>query len=222
MNHDNDRSLDQPDGDSLNTKRQPGLHEDGMADDPFVQFDRWFAEAVSGGVREPEAMCLSTATPEGKPSGRMVLLKGYDEKGFVFFTNYDSRKGEELKRNGFAALTFYWAEPYRQVRIEGAIQQVSEEESDRYFGSRPRGSQVSARSSAQSAAVASRAELENKARAVEEQFMDKPIPRPENWGGFRLVPSVMEFWQGRDDRLHDRILYSANADGGWSRIRLCP
>jgi pyridoxamine 5'-phosphate oxidase len=199
-----------------------GIHEKDMARNPIDQFEKWFAEAVKNKVSEPNAMHLSTATIDGKPSGRIMLLKGFDEKGFVFFTNYDSRKGKELKNNNFASLTFLWLELFQQVRIEGTVHPISVEESANYFNSRPRGSQISAWASSQSNIVSSRKDLENKIREIEIRFKNKPIPRPDNWGGFCLTPKSMEFWQGRANRLHDRIQYQLEQENIWSIHRLFP
>ena len=199
-----------------------GIVEKDFADNPVDQFEKWFNDALENNVTEPNAMHLSTATPDGKPSGRFVLLKGFDERGFVFFTGYDSRKGRELKSNAHAALTFFWHELFRQVRIEGTVQPVSAEESDIYFQSRPRESQVSAASSPQGLILKSRDELEKKVKEIEEKFNVKPIPRPANWGGFRLFPVRIEFWQGKANRLHDRIVYQLRDDSIWTMHRLSP
>jgi pyridoxamine 5'-phosphate oxidase len=199
-----------------------GLDEKDMADDPILQFENWFEDAVKNKVNEPNVMHLSTATPAGRPSGRIMLLKGFDENGFVFYTNYDSRKGSELRNNKFASMTFLWLELYRQVRIEGTVTPLSAKDSDEYFHSRPRGSQIGAFASAQSHVLASREELEKIADEAEERFKGHPIPRPDNWGGFCLKPDYIEFWQGRANRLHDRIKYSLEADGKWSMQRLYP
>ncbi len=183
--------------------------------DPLAQFVAWFREA---GVPVPEAMALATATPDGRPSARMVLLKGFDERGFVFFTSYTSRKGRELDANPHAALLFHWHEPGRQVRIEGAASKVPAEESAAYFRSRPRLSRLSAIASAQSEPVAARAELEARVAALEGEL---DPPRPAEWGGYVLEPDAYEFWQHRDDRLHDRFRYEREA-GGWRIERLQP
>lgn len=199
-----------------------GINEKDMAKNPIDQFEKWFLGAVKNKVNEPNAMHLSTATVDGKPSGRILLLKGFNEKGFVFFTNYDSRKGNELKNNKFAALTFLWLELFQQVRIEGTVHPISVEESDNYFNSRPRGSQISAWASSQSHIVSSRIDLEKKIKEIEIRFKNKPIPRPDNWGGFYLSPNNMEFWQGRANRSHDRIQYQLNQENIWSIHRLFP
>jgi pyridoxamine 5'-phosphate oxidase len=199
-----------------------GIDENDMASNPIMQFRKWYDEALKYEVYEPDAMHLATATPDGIPSGRMVLLKGFDKKGFVFFTNYESRKAYELKKNNSAALTFYWPELYRQVRIEGKVNKINVKDSDIYFQARPRGSQISADASAQSHVVESRVELEKMAYEIEQKYLDKPIPRPINWGGFCLSAEVVEFWQGRDNRLHDRIQYKLEQDNGWLIQRLYP
>ena len=187
--------------------------------DPFAQFAAWFEEAAH--LPEPNAMTLATATPDAWPSARMVLLKGDDSRGFLFFTNYGSRKSGELTRNPRAALVFFWPQLHRQIRIEGVVERVSPEESDAYFATRARGSQIAARASAQSRVLSGREELEERVRAVEEAFEDRPVPRPEFWGGYRMVPEVIEFWQGRPNRLHDRIRYVRRGEA-WAIERLAP
>ncbi|MDN7489930.1 pyridoxamine 5'-phosphate oxidase [Burkholderia sp. AU31652] len=199
------------------------LDEADVAHDPFVQFDRWFKEALAAKLPEPNTMTLATVGADGRPSARIVLIKGVDERGFVFFTNYESRKGRDLAAHPEAALLFYWIELERQVRIEGRIEKTSAEESDRYFASRPLGSRIGAWASQQSAAIDSRATLEAQEKAVSERYGDNP-PRPPHWGGYRLVPDSIEFWQGRPSRLHDRLLYTRDAgtSTGWSISRLSP
>lgn len=199
-----------------------GINEKDILKDPVQQFDKWFSEAVTDKIVEPNVMHLSTVGKNGRPSGRIVLLKGYDENGFVFYTNYDSRKGEELKHNNFASLTFLWLELYRQVRIEGKVTPVSAEESDNYFKSRPKGSQIGAVASAQSRILESRETLEKTAQDLEKKYRDEPVPRPENWGGYCLKPDYIEFWQGRANRLHDRIIYTMNNNSEWKIERLFP
>ena len=167
-------------------------------------------------------MFLATATPDGKPSGRVVLLKGFDERGFIFYTNYGSRKAIELDKNNAASLTFLWLEIYKQVRVEGTVQRISDKESDQYFNSRPRESQIGAWASDQSQPIANRDVLEREMEALEKQFEGKPIPRPENWGGFCVKPQQIEFWLGRANRLHDRILYQRSDDNIWTKQRLSP
>jgi pyridoxamine 5'-phosphate oxidase len=188
--------------------------------DPWAQFRRWFDEAA-GAMANPEAMAAATADREGRPSVRMVLLKGWDERGFVFFTNYDSRKGHELSDNPNASLLFHWDPCGRQVRIEGSVERTSEAESDAYFGTRPRGSQVGARASRQSRPVDSREALDVAVLAVDAEFAGRPIPRPASWGGVRILPRAFEFWQHRDNRLHDRLRYSPHGDE-WEITRLQP
>ncbi|MBN3569405.1 pyridoxamine 5'-phosphate oxidase [Burkholderia cenocepacia] len=199
------------------------LDEADAAPDPFAQFDRWFKEALAAQLPEPNTMTLATVGADGRPSARIVLIKGVDERGFVFFTNYESRKGHDLAVHPQAALLFYWIELERQVRIEGRIEKTSEEESDRYFASRPLGSRIGAWASEQSAVIDSRATLEAREKAVSERYGDNP-PRPPHWGGYRLVPDSIEFWQGRPSRLHDRLLYTrdAAAASGWTISRLSP
>lgn len=194
-----------------------------VAADPFAQFNAWLTEAVAEIKPEPFAMTLATCTPAGKPSARMVLLRGFDEHGFCFYTCYESRKGEELKANPHAALVFYWGPLHRQVRIEGSIMVLSAEESDHYYHRRPRESQFAAWASPQSRVVDSRAALEERFRAIDEKFAGTgEIPRPANWGGFRVVPDIIEFWQGRQHRLHDRLRYTRQPDGAWQLERLAP
>ncbi len=198
-----------------------GLHEKDLDPDPVKQFERWFDDAKKSALHYPEAMAAATATPDGKPSVRMVLLKGYDESGFCFFTNYESRKGSELGENPRVSLLFYW-EPYeRQVRIEGPVEKMSEEESYAYFSTRPRGSRIGAWASAQSAMIENREELQELVRKYEAQFKGDDIPLPPFWGGYRCVPDTIEFWQGRANRLHDRLCY-IREDDAWKIVRLAP
>ncbi len=191
--------------------------------DPIRQFSRWYDEAVAAGISEPEAMTLSTVAADGRPSARVVLLRNFDARGFCFFTNYESRKGRELTVNPWAALTFHWADLERQVRIEGRGTRVSAAESDAYFASRPSSSRLGAWSSPQSQVIAGRAALEELFAKQRETFPDDTlIPRPEHWGGFRLEPDQIEFWQGRPSRLHDRLVYRRDANGCWTIVRLAP
>ncbi len=198
-----------------------GLDLTDVLPDPMAQFRRWFDAALSAGVPEPNAMHLSTVSADGRPDGRIVLIKDVSAAGFVFYTNYESRKGKELLGQPFAALTFFWPELERQIRIEGRVETVSDAESDAYFASRPRGSQIGAWVSHQSRIIASREVLEIRQRDLEAQFADQPVPRPPYWGGFRLVPDGLEFWQGRPSRLHDRIQYR-KAETDWVLERLSP
>jgi len=199
--------------------RERPLEEAELDSDPLRQFAAWFEDAGAAGVRAPEAMALATATADGGPSVRMVLMKGFDERGFVFFTGYESRKGAELSANSRAALLFYWDPLGRQVRIEGPVERVAEAESDAYFASRPRGAQISASVSPQSRVVESRARLE--AAAAELEARGGELRRPPAWGGFRVAPESYEFWQHRANRLHDRLRYRRD-DGGWVIERLGP
>jgi len=197
------------------------LDERDVDANPIRQFERWFADAAAARVPEPNAMTLSTATRDGVPSARIVLLKGVDANGFAFYTDYRSRKGAELAENPLAALTFLWKEIERQVRITGSVSRVSTQESDAYFRTRPLGSRLGAWASHQSAVLASREELEARVQDVIGRFPDGDIPLPPHWGGFRVAPDEIEFWQGRPDRLHDRLLYR-RGERGWEISRLSP
>lgn len=198
-----------------------GLDASDVLPDPIAQFRLWFDAALNASVPEPNAMHISTVTAEGRPDGRIVLLKDVSEAGFVFYTNYESRKGRELIGQPFATLTFFYPELERQIRIEGHVEKVSANESDDYFNSRPRGSQIGAWVSHQSLVIDSRDVLENRQRELESQFLGQPVPRPPYWGGFRVVPDAVEFWQGRPSRLHDRIRYRKEAQN-WLIERLAP
>ena len=201
--------------------RLAALTEAEVATDPMVQFGRWFEDAVAASVNEPNAMCLATATPDAYPSARIVLLKGADERGFVFFTDYRSRKGQELADNPHASLCFFWPELERQVRVSGAVQRASRAESEAYFHSRPVSSQIGAWTSHQSSVLSSRDGLERALASNVLRFAADGVPLPDHWGGFRVVPNEIEFWQGRPSRLHDRISFRREA-GAWVRRRLSP
>ena len=198
-----------------------GLHERDCASDPFDQFARWFADWQAAAPIEPTAMTLATVDATGQPSARVVLLKGYDKQGFVFFTNYQSRKGLELAAAPRAGLLFFWDRLARQVRVEGAVERVSAAESDEYFATRPRGSQLGAWASPQSRPIPDRDQLEAQVREIEAETAGKPVARPPHWGGYRVRPERFEFWQGRESRLHDRIVYARSASG-WTRSRIAP
>jgi pyridoxamine 5'-phosphate oxidase len=197
------------------------LDESTIASDPIAQFGRWFEEALKAEVMEPNAMTLATASLEGTPSARIVLLKGFDERGFVFFTDYRSQKGAELSANPRAALVFYWPELERQARISGAVEKTSGQESEAYYRSRPRGSRLGAWISHQSQVIQSRKVLDDRVPELEQTFPGEEIPLPPYWGGFRLAPEKIEFWQGRESRLHDRLRY-VREEGTWRVERLSP
>ncbi len=189
---------------------------------PIKQFQLWFADAVAAKLPLPEAMNLATATPEGRPSSRMVLLKQVDDDGFVFFTNYHSAKAAQLENNPYAALVFYWPQLERQMRVEGKVERTSAQESQEYFQTRPRESQIGAWASPQSSVIADREVLEQRARELEDYYRDRAIECPEYWGGYRLHPDRIEFWKGRVGRLHDRLVYERSSGGGWTIKRLAP
>jgi pyridoxamine 5'-phosphate oxidase len=201
-----------------------GLHRHDLDPDPFRQFDAWFAAAREADVPQPEAMALATATPDGTPSVRMVLLKDAGPKGFVFYTNARSHKGMEIAQNPRASLAIYWQPLHRQVRATGRVEQLSPEESDEYFATRPRGAQLAAAASAQSRVISDREELALAYERLEREYEGRPVPRPAHWGGFRLIPDRIEFWLSRESRLHDRFVYTrdAGASGGWRIDRLAP
>ena len=189
---------------------------------PLLQFERWFKAAQQSPVNEPNAMTLATVGGNGRPKVRIVLLKQVDDQGFVFFTNYDSQKGQDLQANPFASLVFFWDVIQRQVRIEGRVEKIAQADSEAYFQSRPKGSQIGAIASPQSQVIPSREVLQEKVAQLEKDFADKEkLPRPDNWGGYRLIPDRVEFWQGRSSRLHDRIRYRLE-EGSWLRERLAP
>jgi pyridoxamine 5'-phosphate oxidase len=199
-----------------------GLGERDLRKNPFEQFRLWFEQAQAAQIVEPNAMTLATATPDGIPSARMVLLKGFDERGFAFFTNYESQKGRELAENPHAALVFYWAELERQVRITGTVTKTSPEESEAYWSTRPVASQIGAWVSEQSTVVPNRKVLEEQVAALEKWYEAVEIPIPPYWGGYRVAPETIEFWQGRPNRLHDRIRYTKTGEGKWQIERLAP
>ncbi|MEM1392618.1 MAG: pyridoxamine 5'-phosphate oxidase [Cyanobacteria bacterium P01_H01_bin.150] len=199
-----------------------GLSETDVNSNPFVQFKEWFDQALNTDILEPNAMMVATTTPEGKPSARMVLLKDFDERGFVFYTNYNSQKAQELAENPQAALVFWWAELQRQIRICGWVEKVSDEESDKYFYSRPFNSRLGAWASNQSEVIESREVLEQQLEELQQKYYNKDVPRPSHWGGIRVIPAEIEFWQGRSSRLHDRLVYRKVEDDSWKIERLSP
>jgi pyridoxamine 5'-phosphate oxidase len=201
---------------------EQGLSEGDVDPDPLVEFRRWYRLAEESGVVQPDAMTLATATPEGVPSARMVLLKGVDDAGFVFFTNYGSRKAGELAENPRAALILYWSPIRRQVRVTGTVARLPAAESEEYFRSRPRGSRLAAWASPQSNVIPERAVLEDEYRRLEAEYGDGDVPLPPSWGGYRVAPEVVEFWMGRENRLHDRLRYTRQGDGSWVIERLAP
>jgi len=202
-----------------------GFGPDDLSDDPMQAFENWFAEATKqspGDWFEPNAMAISTSEPSGRVSSRWVLLKGVDAEGFRFYTNYDSDKGQQMKANPNVSLAFHWPYLGRQLRIEGSVEKTSREDSATYFHSRPRGSQIGAMVSRQSQIIESRGELETYRDQLDKEFADQEIPLPDNWGGYLVKPDRFEFWQGRLDRLHDRIVYISDGDKGWTKVRLSP
>ena len=199
-----------------------GLSEADLNADPIAQFGVWFQQALDADLLEPNAMTLATATSDGKPTARIVLLKGVDERGFVFYTNYESQKGQQLIANPYAALVFLWDKLERQVRIEGKVVKLSKEESTEYFHSRPKASQLGAIASDQSRVIPNREVLEQKLAELQTKYQDETVPKPEHWGGFRVIPDRLEFWQGRPSRLHDRLVYQIQGDSSWEIERLAP
>jgi len=199
-----------------------GLSETDADPNPFKQFDQWFDQALQAQLPEPNAMTVATVAKDGKPRARMVLLKQFDQQGFVFYTNYKSHKGQELEDNAQAALVFWWAELERQVRIEGRVEKVSDQQSDQYFYSRPLSSRLGAWASSQSQVIESREVLADRLKQLETEYENQDVPRPPYWGGFRVVPTVMEFWQGRPSRLHDRLQYRRFNETDWLIERLSP
>jgi pyridoxamine 5'-phosphate oxidase len=214
-------SLNPPIADLRQDYRQAALLESEADPNPIAQFQSWFAAAVAAQLPEPNAMTIATATPDGIPSARIVLLKDVDDRGFVFFTNYNSHKGQELTHNPQAAIVFLWRELERQVRIQGRVERIAPAESDEYFYSRPPGSRLGAWASNQSEVVADRHVLDQQLADLEAKYANQEIPRPEHWGGFRVMPTMIEFWQGRSSRLHDRLRYRS-IDGTWVIDRLSP
>jgi len=201
---------------------QKTLTEDSVSQNPIIQFHLWLSEAINADINEPTAMILSTAGNNNRPSARVVLLKEVDESGFTFFTNYLSRKGRQIAENPYVALTFFWKELERQVRIEGEAERIDPKESDEYFHSRPYESRLSAAASPQSEKISGRDYLEKLKENLREKFSEAHLPRPENWGGYRVKPCLIEFWQGRSNRLHDRVVYELQSEGGWQINRVAP
>jgi pyridoxamine 5'-phosphate oxidase len=198
------------------------LDEENLAEDPIVQFEDWFSHACDTVPTDPNAVSISTVDSQNRPSSRTVLLKYFDDKGFVFFTNYDSKKATQIDANPNVALLFFWCDAARQVRIRGKAERIPTKETLKYFMARPRGSQIGAWVSTQSSIISSRSLLENKFQEMKEKFSNKEIPLPSFWGGYRVVPDEIEFWQGRDNRLHDRFQYTKQDDGSWAIARLAP
>ena len=202
--------------------RLQSLSEEDVDTNPIKQFEKWFQQALASGIEEPNAMTLATSTTDGKPSARIVLLKGIKDNGFVFFTNYESKKGKQIHDNPFAGIVFFWKELERQVTIQGEIKKVGEEESDEYFASRPLESRIGAWSSPQSQVIENREVLEKNVAYYSDKYQSQNIPRPSHWGGYILMPTLIEFWQGGAGRLHDRLQYSIDATNSWIIKRLAP
>ena len=202
--------------------RNKPLLESQAPSDPLRLFEKWFQEALKVKAWDVNAMTLATVSPSGRPSARVVLLKGFDRKGFLFFTNYHSHKGRDLERHSQASLLFFWPELSRQIRVDGSVRKVAVWESDEYFQTRPRDSQLGAWVSEQSRVIRDRKVLEQRMKGFEEKFRDQAVPRPPHWGGYRLVPRTIEFWKGQPSRLHDRLVYRKKSGGGWKRERLAP
>ena len=207
---------------TLPSHQEETLDERNVDANPIQLFQRWFDEAITSGSRLPDAMTLATASKDGMPSARMVLLKQVDDDGFVFYTNYNSQKARQLDENPRAALVLYWVQLDRQIRVEGTVERISAAESDSYFSTRPRESQIGALASPQSEAIESREVLEQRFRELDELYRERSVDRPQHWGGYRLNPNRIEFWQNRTGRLHDRIVYERQADGSWTIKRLAP